>query len=43
MLGRMLEEMSKSTIKASAAVDDALAFVEASNRRIAQMERGEPL
>lgn len=42
MLGRMFEEMNKSTIKASSAVDDALAFVQASNRRIAQMERGSP-
>lgn len=42
MLGRMIEEMNKSTIKASAAADDALAFVEASNRRIAEMERGSP-
>lgn len=41
LLVRMIEEMDKSTVKASTAVDDALAFVEASNRRIAEMERRE--
>jgi hypothetical protein len=39
LLVRMIDEMGKSTIRASTAVDDALAVVEASSRRIAQMER----
>src|SRR5574338_158323 len=38
MLEGMIEQMTKTTTQASAAIDDALAFVEASNRRIAAME-----
>ena len=38
MLEGMIEQMLKSTAQASAAIDDALAFVEASNRRISAME-----
>lgn len=34
-----LRELSESTQRASEAVDDALAWVEASNRRIAEIER----
>ena len=34
ILERMLEQMTKTAAQASAAVDDALAFIEASNRRI---------
>lgn len=41
MLDQMLERLNESTSKASAAIDDALAFVEASNHRIDEMERGE--
>ena len=42
-LDQMLALMDNSTSKASAAIDDALAFVEASNHRIAEMERGRSL
>ena len=35
----MINQMNKTTAQASAAIDDALAFVEASNKRIARMER----
>lgn len=35
---RMIGEMLKSTEQANHAIDDALSFVEASNRRIASME-----
>lgn len=38
MLEGMIDQMAKTTAQASAAIDDALAFVEASNRRIATME-----
>lgn len=38
LLEGMIEQMSKTTAQASAAIDEALAFVEASNRRIAAME-----
>lgn len=38
MLEGMIEQMNKTTAQASAAIDDALAFVEASNKRIAAME-----
>ena len=34
----MIEQMVRTTAKASAAIDDALAHVEASNRRIARLE-----
>lgn len=40
MLDQMLELLNKSTSKANAAIDDALAFIAASNLRIAEMERG---
>ncbi|GHU38860.1 hypothetical protein AGMMS50256_38420 [Betaproteobacteria bacterium] len=39
LLEGMIEQMNKTTAQASAAIDDALAFVEASNKRIAAMER----
>lgn len=35
----MIDQMLKTTAKASAAIDEAIAFVEASNRRIARLER----
>lgn len=35
----MIDQMNKTTVQASAAIDKALAFVEASNKRIAAMER----
>lgn len=38
MLAGMIDQMAKTTAQASAAIDDALAFIEASNRRIAAME-----
>lgn len=38
ILDGMIGQMVKTTAQASAAIDDALAFVEASNRRIAVME-----
>jgi len=34
----MIEQIVRTTAQAAAAIDDALAFVEASNRRIARME-----
>ncbi|MBI4753835.1 MAG: hypothetical protein HY778_00085 [Betaproteobacteria bacterium] len=34
----LLAQVAKTTAQAEAAIDDALAFVEASNRRIADME-----
>ena len=34
----MLEEMNKATMSAEKAIDDAPAFVEESNKRIAEME-----
>lgn len=37
-LEAMIEEMNKATRSAEMAIDDALAFVEASNKRIAKME-----
>ncbi len=40
MLEGMIEQMLKTTAQANAAIDDALAFVEASNERIARMEAG---
>ncbi len=40
MLEGMIEQMVKTTAQASDAIEDALAFVEASNERIAAMENG---
>jgi hypothetical protein len=40
MLEGMIEQMAKTTAQASAAIEDALAFVEASNERIVAMEAG---
>ena len=39
MLEGMIDQMNKTTAHANAAIDEALAFVEASNKRIAEMER----
>ena len=39
VLEGMINQMNKTSVQASAAIDDALAFVEASNKRIARMER----
>lgn len=39
MLEGMIDQMNKTTAQASVAIDEALAFVEASNKRIAAMER----
>ncbi len=38
-LEAMIEQMNRSTENASRAIDEALAFVEASNRRIEAMEQ----
>ncbi|MDD2743422.1 MAG: hypothetical protein PHV02_14235 [Rhodocyclaceae bacterium] len=38
ILEGMIDQMLKTTAQASAAIDDALAFVEVSNRRISAME-----
>lgn len=38
MLESMIEQMVKTTAQASAAIDDAITFVEASSERIAAME-----
>ncbi len=38
LLEGMIDQMLKTTAEANAAIDEALAFVEASNRRIAEME-----
>ena len=35
----MIDQMLKTTARANSAIDDALTFVEASNRRIAVMEK----
>jgi hypothetical protein len=35
----MIDQMNKTTAQANAAIDKALAFVEASNKRIAAMEQ----
>ena len=40
MLEGMIDQMLKTTAQASAAVDDALSFVDTSNKRIAAMESG---
>ena len=39
ILEGMVEQMNKTTLQASAAIDRALAFVDASNKRIAALER----
>lgn len=39
MMEGLIDQMNKSTAQAGAAIDEALAFVEASNKRIAAMER----
>jgi len=39
VLDGMIEQMNKTTAQANAAIDKALAFVEASNKRIAELER----
>lgn len=39
ILAGMIDQMVKTTASASAAIDDALAFVDASNHRIAALER----
>lgn len=39
ILEGMIDQMNKTTIQANAAIDKALAYVEASNKRIAAMER----
>jgi len=38
VLEKMIEQMVKATERAEKSIDEALAFVEASNRRIAKME-----
>lgn len=38
MLEGMIQQMVKATAQAGAAIDDALAFVESSNKRIAALE-----
>lgn len=38
MLEGMIDQMLKTTAQANAAIDNALAFVEASNKRIARLE-----
>lgn len=35
---RMIDQMVKTAAQASAAIDDALAYIEASNKRIAALE-----
>jgi len=39
VLEAMISQMNKSSARATAAIDEALAFVESSNKRIARMER----
>jgi hypothetical protein len=39
LLEGMIDQMNKTTAQASAAIDRALSFVDASNKRIAGMER----
>ncbi len=39
LLEGMIDQMNKTTAQASAAIDAALDYVEASNKRIAAMER----
>jgi mobilization protein NikA len=38
VLEAMIDQMAKSTAQANAAIDEALAFVEASNKRISTLE-----
>lgn len=40
LLEGMIDQMLKTTAQANAAIEDALAFVEASNERIVAMEAG---
>lgn len=42
MLEGMIDQVNKTTAQANAAIDAALAFVEASDKRIAAMERRLP-
>jgi hypothetical protein len=39
LLEGVIDQMNKTTAQANAAIDKALAYVEASNKRIAAMER----
>lgn len=39
MLDGLIDQMNKTTAQANAAIDEALAFVEASNKRIVEMEQ----
>ncbi len=39
VLNGMIDQLNKTTAQASAAIDEALAFVDASNKRIEAMER----
>ena len=39
ILEGLIDQMNKTTAQANAAIDKALAYVEASNKRIAAMER----
>jgi len=39
ILEGMIDQMNKTTAHANAAIDEALAYVDASNKRIASMER----
>lgn len=39
LLEGMIEQLNKTTMRANLAIDEALAFVEASNERMATMER----
>lgn len=43
VLEKMLELLNRSTVLANAATDEALASVEASNRRIEKMEKARPM
>jgi Mobilization protein NikA len=38
LLEGMIDQMNKTTMQASASIDEALAYVDASNKRIAEME-----
>jgi hypothetical protein len=42
VLNGMLDRLNKTTAQARAAIDEALAFVDASNKRIEAMERRVP-
>lgn len=39
VLNGMIDQMNKTTVQASAAIDEALAYVDASNKRIEVLER----